>query len=64
MIMDIVDVGNFNHTSSKPQLTLRQWYAGQALASGLCPHVYEFDAVAGWCKRMADALIKAEAKDA
>ena len=45
-------------------MTIRQWYAGQALASGLCPHnVYEFDAVAGWCGRMADAMIKEEGRN-
>lgn len=40
-------------------MTLRDWFAGQALASGLCPHnVYEYGAMASWCGRMADAMLE------
>jgi len=40
-------------------MTLRDWFSGKALESGMCPHnACEFDAVAGWCGSMADAMLR------
>jgi hypothetical protein len=50
--------GLWNQTYD-PGMTLRDWFAGQALESRACPHNgYEFDAIAVWCGRMADAMLK------
>ena len=39
-------------------MTLRDWFAGQALASGQCPcNAYEHEERARWCKNEAEALI-------
>lgn len=39
-------------------MSLRQWYAGQALSSGDCHHgAMQHDARARWAYRQADAMI-------
>jgi len=45
-------------------MTLRQWYAGQAL-TGLCSYFPDVVAktLASWAFEQADAMIEAEAKD-
>jgi len=52
--------GDFIHVGG---MTLREWYTGQALASGLCPHnVYDHADVAKWCGNQADAMLKEKVK--
>ena len=50
-------------------MTLRQWYAGQALAGLMAtdatnPDIGAWSDMADACFAMADAMIQAEAKDA
>ncbi len=48
-----IDWANINNG-----MTLRDYFAGQALASGLCPHnVYSEKAVSEWCYTISDAMI-------
>ena len=44
-------------------MSLWQWYKGQALASGMCPHNYHsLDAIDKWCGELADVMIKKREK--
>ena len=40
-------------------MSLRDWYKGMALQSGLCPvNTYMWGDIAEWCGHMADAMIE------
>ena len=44
-------------------MTLRDWFAGQALKSGMCPcNYHNYDATADWCYKQADAMMEAREK--
>ena len=46
-----------------PAMTLRDWFAGQALA-GMAPEKHTTEIIAGACYQLADAMMKErEAKD-
>lgn len=47
-----------NVHSWKKGMSQRDWFAGQAEASGLCPiNVFEFKGSAEWCYKRADAML-------
>ena len=48
---------------SNPGMSLRDWFAGMALQSGLCPvNTYMWGDIAEWCGHIADAMIKEREK--
>lgn len=51
-------IPQFSYQHPEPGMTLRDWFAGQALASGDCPfNVYQYSERAKWCYGFADAMI-------
>jgi hypothetical protein len=63
--IEIEDGTGIPRTIEYPGMTLRDYFAGQALASGACPfNSHEHERRAEWCRQEADAMLAEREKGA